>query len=498
MLKLHTGGASREGGRPQAARNVRKNDALSGKTGGWARYAAKHRPSRISDFPAGIDPPGKVRLYRRHTYYMLQWWDPPLKKTLAERVDGDLIDAVSRAREIDGKLKNFKSTGRVAARITHRELVDRYEADLWRRANAGEIDPKSAARYLAPLRRHYLTFAAQVDVARRYRHAGQVDREFQLEFLRFLQFRNVSPSGDADGGGRPLVSWAFVLDVVRGMYHWAADPDRGKLLPEGFRNPFIKRQRSSRIVHPGGPWEPDITTPMAAEFLSACDAFQLPIFATLALYGLRPGELGWIFRSDVCEKWVRILNHPELNYYTKGRRDKQFPIVSGVQAAWGSATAANSPLLFQNRPCLARGAAIANASYQDLALALQGRRSQTKDLSARQERRLRDGLLKEAGQLTYDHVHGEFDQLAAKLGWPPKATLKDFRHLFSTSLENAGVPESYRKFFMGHSPGRQAIVTYTHLNKLRQHFEAALDAELRPLSDAVTQRAFELGLTVKR
>ena len=39
---------------------------------------------------------------------------------------------------------------------------------------------------------------------------------------------------------RPMKGQRFVLDTVRAMYEWAADPERGRLLPEGFRNPFLR------------------------------------------------------------------------------------------------------------------------------------------------------------------------------------------------------------------------------------------------------------------
>ena len=76
--------------------------------------------------------------------------------------------------------------------------------------------------------------------------------------------------------------------------------------------------------------------------------------------------------------------------------------------------------------------------------------------------------------------------LAKQLAWPLGATLKDFRHLFATNLENAGVPESYRRFLMGHAPGRAAIVTYTHLNKVRDHYMRAVTNEFAPIVEAIT------------
>jgi len=53
---------------------------------------------------------------------------------------------------------------------------------------------------------------------------------------------------------------AYLVAVVRGMFAWAADLDRGGLMPEGFRNPFVTRNQrhAARQIDLLG--EPDITT----------------------------------------------------------------------------------------------------------------------------------------------------------------------------------------------------------------------------------------------
>lgn len=99
-----------------------------------------------------------------------------------------------------------------------------------------------------------------------------------------------------------------------------------------------------------------------------------------------------------------------------------------------------------------------------------------------------------AAGLDYDRIQGEFDALARTLGWPKAATLKDLRHLFCTCLENAGMPEFYRKYLMGQSSGRAIIARYTHLNKLREHFLRAVNTEMSSLVAAVDDRMHELSM----
>ena len=90
--------------------------------------------------------------------------------------------------------------------------------------------------------------------------------------------------------------------------------------------------------------------------------------------------------------------------------------------------------------------------------------------------------------MSYHNIDDEFQRVRRRLGWPQAATLKDFRHLFSTCLENAGMPQYYRRYLMGQSPGRDAIVTYTHLNELRQRYVEAIERTMRPMIDAIAHR----------
>ena len=90
------------------------------KSSTWCeKYKTKHRWIRIEKFPDGIDPPQKVRIYRQNDYFRLQFWDPAAKKNLTERVDGDLVTAIFRAREIEERLKHFRSSGLGRGKLKH-------------------------------------------------------------------------------------------------------------------------------------------------------------------------------------------------------------------------------------------------------------------------------------------------------------------------------------------------------------------------------------------
>jgi len=460
------------------------------------KYGAKHQLVRITEFPTGIVPPKRVRIYFRCDHYVLQWWDPAEKKNLTDRVDGDLVEAISRAREIEERLHHFKGSGKTRNRIRHRELVESFVNDLDRRADAGEIDPKTTTRYRSSLN-HYLQFSHQPGVEAKYPSASNVDREFALQFAAYLVDLQISPNGHPHTPKRRMASTRYVQDVVRSLFHWAADSERGNLLPDGFRNPFVGKNRKSTDVAIDPFGEPDVTLDMAIEFISVCDRFQLQIFALIVLYGLRPSELCFLFHESVVDGWLHVVCDPALNYVSKGRRDKRLPLIGELSALWMSATAGDRQgLLFERRRVVEQGESppLLGASRDVLRCEFAERCGRRRNLTATERIGVRDEIMKEAGGINYDHVEAEFRGIARRLNWPSPATMKDFRHLFATSLMNAGMPEIYRRYLMGHSLGKASIITYSHLNDLRRHYELAVQNELQFVVEAVVKRIDELGI----
>lgn len=209
------------------------------------RYGDRHRMHRVVQFPPGISPPGKIRIYFRNGQFLLQWWEPTQGKNVAERVTGDLVEAVGRARQVETRLVSFRSSGRAASvNLSHQELVSSFLADLKQRADAGEIAPTSVSRYSSALA-HYLTFT-QTPAARRHRSAGLADRSFALALAAFLAERRVAANGLATATLRRMNGCAFVWDTVRAMFRWAADPIAGINLPKVFAILFWAAPASDR------------------------------------------------------------------------------------------------------------------------------------------------------------------------------------------------------------------------------------------------------------
>jgi integrase len=471
-------------------RNESARSEISSASDWSQRYGDRHHMRRVTAWPPGIHPPRKVRVYYRNGHWLLQWWDPQQKKNVATRVDGDLIDAVAQARQIEQQLTNFKRSGVGQTGLTHKALVEKYLADLERRADARQITPATVTRYRSALD-HYLAFVNQPKVLRRYRAPKSVDRELALEYGAFLQQRIVSPNGTDSGSRRAMKSTAFTLDTTRALYQWAADPQRGNLLPSGFLNPFRAANGAGRKSERDLFGEPDITCQMAKDLLGACDDYQLRIFALLIFQGLRAGEPAFLFHEYLDQQWLRIPCNEQIEYQTKGKRDKRLPLFEPLGSLLRRAPHEQG-LLFLRRSvvCGLETAPLAGASLKQLAREYEKRVAAASAPNALERQRIRDQVLHDAGGISYDQIEKEFGILARKLGWPKQATCKDLRHLFRVSLMNARVPEPIIQYMMGQSPSRAAITAYTHLEPkvLREEYSRVLETQWGELVEAFKRR----------
>jgi len=474
-----------------AARHLKQSCTTSNGTRtvrSWSdRYGRSHRLERITDFPRGIAGPEKVRIYWRRDHYVLQWWDRSERKTLSDRVDEDLVAAISRARDIERRMSETGRSGIGHRRLTISDLIQRYVAEARERAESGEIDLRSVARYESAL--EYLQrFSEQLKIARTYPHAACIDRKFVLEFGAFLQVQLISPNGHENSLRRQMRGQHYVLAAARSVFGWASDPDRGNLLPAEFRSPFQATAGMARRPAIDLTREPPISIDMALQFIANCDAYQLRVFLPLILFGLRASEPMWLFHEDIERGWLNVQCHPELDYLTKGRRDKRFPLIRNYADLWGFlAPPGSAGLLLRRRQVIAAAEAEPPVSFDGFVATYQLHcRTQINSVAAR--RVIRDRLLSDSGGLNYDQIEGEFQKIAKGLGWKGGATLKGFRHLFATALENSGCPESYRRYFLGHSPGRAASANYTHLDQLERHFSRLLEEEFARVVAAIRDR----------
>ncbi|MBL8823454.1 MAG: site-specific integrase [Planctomycetia bacterium] len=464
----------------------------------WSnRFGEKHRWRRLVDLPAGFALPKKIRIYQRANHYLLQWWEPSAKRNLTERINSDLLAALTRARELDDRLLNVKATGAAKKRVTHIEMVDCFQKDLERRANAGELAFSTPARYRSALR-YYLQFCELPESARTFPFPVSVNREFRMAFVEYIIRLRLDVRGSSETGFTGC-SPHYLLDVARAMYLWAADPELGHLLPENFHNPFLRAHTGlARLVKdPLAP--PDITTLMACDFLRECNLQQLRLFVPIVLFGLRASEPCFLFHEHVVGDWLRVPNLPELAYQTKGKREKRFPLVPELATFWLLLHGPSQEGLLFIKPthkweCI-------ESSNSSIALQTVVQQFVTKmkkagDSRAATQLGIRTEVFRAAGGIDYDFIEDEFKKIARRLNWPRRATLKDFRHLFCTTLNNSGMPEVYRRYLMGHALGKGAILNYTHLDELQRHYRKALLSEWGTLLETIEKLAISFSTDV--
>src|SRR5262245_27121837 len=86
----------------------------------------------------------------------------------------------------------------------------------------------------------------------------------------------------------------FLLECCRALLHYAANR---RHLPPYAENPFAALQIDRipvEVARPVDPFTPD----QERAFLEGCDDWQYPVFLTLSLTGLRPGELCRLLLPD--------------------------------------------------------------------------------------------------------------------------------------------------------------------------------------------------------
>jgi integrase len=172
---------------------------------------------------------------------------------------------------------------------------------------------------------HLLSFLRD---ERPVRFASQFSARDAEAFVQYLRRIDVAPNGHKNTAKRKLLDKGikYILQSCRTLLTYAG---KRRHLPPYAENPFgtveidrIPVEDSKQIVL--------LTPEQEKVFLETCDDWQFPVFATLMLTGLRPGELAHLLlptdldlQSGVL--WVR--NKPKLGWQVKTRNERQIPLL---------------------------------------------------------------------------------------------------------------------------------------------------------------------------
>jgi hypothetical protein len=213
--------------------------------------------------------------------------------------------------------------------------------------------------------------------------------------------------------------------------------------------------------------------------LGACDDWQIPLFLTLALTGLRPGELCHLLLPDDLDLGagvVRVRNKPALGWQVKTRNERAIPLVPALaRVLESSLEGRRTGLLFRRRRSAEQAGSINEPSTAALERELARRVTEWEsthggpaDRVGRQ--RLARGLWRDLGAVDEGRVRAEFMRLTEAIGLPDRTAPKVLRHQFATALQEGRVDPLIRNELMGHvaagartaGHGLAMTAVYTH------------------------------------
>ena len=176
---------------------------------------------------------------------------------------------------------------------------------------------------------HLLRFAARSSSIKRTSNFRPAHAEQFVVDLRGLE---VAPNGHENAKRRPLRDKGvkFVLEVCRTMFNFAL---KRRHLPPYTDNPFTVIGIDRIPVEDAAPIV-DLTPAQERELLEKCDDWRLPIFLTLTLTGLRPGELTHLLLPDDLDLengWLHVRNKPRLGWQVKTRNERRIPLIGELR-----------------------------------------------------------------------------------------------------------------------------------------------------------------------
>ena len=342
--------------------------------------------------------------------------------------------------------------------------------------------------------KHLLDFVDKTRVPRTTSHFRAQHAE---EFVRYLRTIEVSPNGHPHSKKRPLLDKGikFILETCRALFNFAMK--RRHLSPYA-ENPFsvidldripIENHRSIVIF----------SADEERQFFQQCDDWQFPIFATLLMTGMRPGELCHLLLPedvDLTHDLLMIRNKPKLGWQVKTRCERVIPIMPVLRELLRQVVGKRQagPLFLRRRFVSGVRPTIGEAGSarleRELADRIARQEVELQRTLTRQERLvLARHLWTDAGAVKPDLLRSEFLRITREIGQSHQTAPKVFRHLFATSLQDANVDPLIRCELLGHSTGASsasgnglgmtANYTHTRLETKRKQLQAAL--EVRPV-----------------
>jgi integrase len=422
---------------------------------------------------------GKVRADLRGHVWYLTYQENGLRRR--PRVGPDRDAARQMAAQINAQLEvsvptafSFES---VRIDELQRRWLDHHEQIL--RSSVHTI------RRYRTATRHLLDFVAVQCPALQ---TSQITAQHAEQFVRYLRSIRVAPNGHPNSQKRPLLDSGvrYILETCRSLFAFAAK--RRHLSPYA-ENPFSSLDLDRMPVEDARPIV-ILSAQQERAFLQACDDWQFPIFLTLMLTGLRPGELTHLLLPDDLDfnaRLLRVRNKPQLGWQVKTRNERDIPVVDVLADVLRVFMAQRrvGPLVVR------RGLQMAEPDHSEfqtadtMQRALRDRvREAASATSSVSERVLMQSLARvvwrDSGAVRTDRIRHEFMRITRRIGLPELTAPKSLRHLFATCLQDGNVDPLIRCELMGHTSSRSggglgmtANYTHTRPETRRRQLESA-------------------------
>jgi integrase len=435
---------------------------------------------------------GKVSGYRRGQVWYLCYHENGRRRR--PRVGPDKAAARQLAAQINGQLETGAPAALSFEPVTLPELRTRW---LDHHEQVLRSSVQSIHRYRTATE-HLFRFLTTTPL----KMAAQFQTRHAEAFVRYLRTVSVSPNGHPNTPKRPLLDKGvhFVLECCRAMFNFAA---KGRHLPPYAENPFTVLEIDRIPIETARRIEL-LNDDHLHAFLQACDDWQIPLFSTLLLTGLRPGELCHLLLPDDLDfesGLIRVRNKPQLGWQVKTRSQRDVPILPELGTilrgrlngrVTGPVFRRRAPgschrLQGQTTPQLER-------ELESCIAAWIGVNGGTCPRAIRGN--LAGRIWREAGALSEDRVRIEFIRICRSIGLELQSAPKVFRHQFATILQEGRVDPLIRNLLMGHtSPdqrsaghglGMTAVYTHTRPETIRNQLGEAFRA--RPWMESIRLR----------
>lgn len=265
---------------------------------------------------------GRVRAYLRGRVWYLCYHE--CGRRHQPRVGPDRDVARQMAAEINAQLEAGAPSALGFEPISILDLRQRW---LDHHEHVRRSSLQTIRRYRAATE-HLINFVTHVRPLRRASDFRPIHGE---EFVRYLRSLQVAPNGHRNAAKRRLRDNGikYILETCSTLFNYAA---RHRHLPPYVENPFHTIEISRIPVEDSKPVVA-FTIDEEEQFLQTCDDWQFPIFATLFMTGVRPGELTHLLLPDNLDLeswWLYIRNKPGLGWKVETRNERDIPLMPSL------------------------------------------------------------------------------------------------------------------------------------------------------------------------